>query len=256
MKHGDFTGLAGNYARFRPGYAPQVATAILGYLGLDPATVDAVDVGAGTGIWTRTLAARGLRSVTAVEPNDDMREQGIETSKGTGVAWHKGSAEVTGRPDSSADLVSMASSFHWADFEKACAEFHRVLRPNGVFVALWNPRYIEANPLLVEIEDQIAKLKPDIRRVSSGRSGLTERLTDLLSAAPQFSEVLYLEGRHSAQQTPEQYIGAWRSVNDLQVQLGPDLFQKFLGYVEERTAGLDAIETTFLTRAWVARRAG
>ena len=256
MKHGDFTGLAGNYARFRPGYAPQVATAILGYLGLDPATVDAVDVGAGTGIWTRTLAARGLRSVTAVEPNDDMREQGIETSKGTGVAWHKGSAEVTGRPDSSADLLSMASSFHWADFEKACAEFHRVLRPNGVFVALWNPRYIEANPLLVEIEDQIAKLKPDIRRVSSGRSGLTERLTDLLSAAPQFSEVLYLEGRHSAQQTPEQYIGAWRSVNDLQVQLGPDLFQKFLGYVEERTAGLDAIETTFLTRAWVARRAG
>ena len=256
MKHGDFTGLAGNYARFRPGYAPQVATAILGYLGLDPATVDAVDVGAGTGIWTRTLAARGLRSVTAVEPNDDMRGQGIETSKGTGVAWHKGSAEVTGRPDGSADLLSMASSFHWADFEKACAEFHRVLRPNGVFVALWNPRYIEANPLLVEIEDQIAKLKPDIRRVSSGRSGLTERLTDLLSAAPQFSEVLYLEGRHSAQQTPEQYIGAWRSVNDLQVQLGPDLFQKFLGYVEERTAGLDAIETTFLTRAWVARRAG
>ena len=256
MKHGDFTGLAGNYARFRPGYAPQVATAILGYLGLDPATVDAVDVGAGTGIWTRTLAARGLRSVTAVEPNDDMREQGIETSKNTGVAWHKGSAEVTGRPDGSADLLSMASSFHWADFEKACAEFHRVLRPNGVFVALWNPRYIEANPLLVEIEDQIAKLKPDIRRVSSGRSGLTERLTDLLSAAPQFSEVLYLEGRHSAQQTPEQYIGAWRSVNDLQVQLGPDLFQKFLGYVEERTAGLDAIETTFLTRAWVARRAG
>lgn len=256
MKHGDFTGLAGNYARFRPGYAPQVATAILGYLGLDPATVDAVDVGAGTGIWTRTLAARGLRSVTAVEPNDDMREQGIETSKNTGVAWHKGSAEVTGRPDGSADLLSMASSFHWADFEKACAEFHRVLRPNGVFVALWNPRYIEANPLLVEIEDQIAKLKPDIRRVSSGRSGLTERLTDLLSAAPQFSEVLYLEGRHSAQQTPEQYIGAWRSVNDLQVQLGPDLFQKFLGYVEERTKGLEAIETTFLTRAWVARRAG
>ena len=256
MKHGDFTGLAGNYARFRPGYAPQVATAILGYLGLDPATVDTVDVGAGTGIWTRTLAARGLRSVTAVEPNDDMREQGIETSKNTGVAWHKGSAEVTGRPDGSADLLSMASSFHWADFEKACAEFHRVLRPNGVFVALWNPRYIEANPLLVEIEDQIAKLKPDIRRVSSGRSGLTERLTDLLSAAPQFSEVLYLEGRHSAQQTPEQYIGAWRSVNDLQVQLGPDLFQKFLGYVEERTKGLEAIETTFLTRAWVARRAG
>ena len=122
----------------------------------------------------------------------------------------------------------MASSLHWADFDKACDEFHRILRPGGVFVALWNPRFIEANPLLVEIEAQIARLKPDIRRVSSGRSGITERLTDMLSAKPQFAEVLYLEGRHSLCQTPQQYLGAWRSVNDLQVQLGPELFQQFL----------------------------
>ena len=50
MKHGDFTGLAGDYAAFRPGYAPQVATAILGYVGCDAADIDAADVGAGTGI--------------------------------------------------------------------------------------------------------------------------------------------------------------------------------------------------------------
>jgi SAM-dependent methyltransferase len=255
MKHGDFTGLAGDYAKFRPGYAPQVATALLGYLGRDAAVVDAVDIGAGTGIWTRILAGRGLRSVTAVEPNDDMRGQGVETSRGSGVTWRKGSAEATGLADGCADLVSMASSFHWADFDKACDEFHRILRPGGVFVALWNPRYIEANPLLVEIEAEIARLKPDIRRVSSGRSGLTERLTDMLSAKPQFTDVLYLEGRHSMQQTPEQYIGAWRSVNDLQVQLGPELFQAFLAFVRQRTAGLAAIETTYLTRAWAARRA-
>ena len=255
MKHGDFTGLAGDYARFRPGYAPQVATAILNYVGRDAARVDAADVGAGTGIWTRTLAARGLHSVVAVEPNDDMRGQGIETSRGTDIVWRKGSAEATGLPIGSADLVSMASSFHWADFDKACEEFHRILRPNGVFVALWNPRFIEANPLLVEIEAQISQLKPDIKRVSSGRSGITERLTDMLSAKPQFTEVLYLEGRHSQSQTPDQYLGAWRSVNDLQVQLGPELFQTFLDFIEKRITGLTAIETTIVTRAWVARRA-
>jgi len=81
MKHGDFTGLAGDYARFRAGYAPQVAAAILSYVRRDAASVDAVDIGAGTGIWTRTLAARGLHSVVAVEPNDDMRGRGIETSR-------------------------------------------------------------------------------------------------------------------------------------------------------------------------------
>jgi ubiquinone/menaquinone biosynthesis C-methylase UbiE len=255
MKHGDYTGLAGDYAKFRPGYAPQVATAILGYVGRDTTSIDAVDVGAGTGIWARALAARGLHSVIAVEPNDDMRTQGIETSRGTGIVWRKGSAEATGLSDGCAHLVSMASSFHWADFDQACDEFHRILRPGGVFAALWNPRLIEANPLLVEIEAQIARLKPDLRRVSSGRSGITERLTDLLSAKPQFVAVLYLEGRHSHRQTPEQYIGAWRSVNDIQVQMGAELFQQFLAFAEKRIAGLTAIETTYVTRAWVARRA-
>jgi ubiquinone/menaquinone biosynthesis C-methylase UbiE len=255
MKHGDFTGLAGDYARFRPGYAPQVATAILSYVERDAASVDAADIGAGTGIWTRMLAARGLHSVVAVEPNDDMRGQGVEASPGTDIVWRKGAAEATGLPDHSADLVSMASSLHWADFDKACDEFHRILRPGGVFAALWNPRFIEANPLLVEIEAQIARLKPGIRRVSSGRSGITERLTDLLSAKPQFTDVLYLEGRHSLCQTRAQYIGAWRSVNDLQVQLGPELFRDFMDFTEKRIAGLTAIETIYVTRAWVARRA-
>jgi SAM-dependent methyltransferase len=254
MKHGDFTGLADNYAKFRAGYAPQVVTAILGYVGRDSGAIDAVDVGAGTGIWTRMLAERGLRSITAVEPNDDMREQGIETSRGTRIVWHKGSAEFTGLPSASAHLVTMASSLHWADFDTACAEFHRILCPGGVFVALWNPRLIEANPLLVEIEAEITRLKPDVQRVSSGRSGITERLTEMLSAKPQFTGVLYLEGRHSLRQTPEQYMGAWRSVNDLQVQLGPELFAEFLETTEKRIAGLEAIETTYVTRAWAARR--
>jgi ubiquinone/menaquinone biosynthesis C-methylase UbiE len=254
MKHGDFTGLAGDYAKFRPGYAPQVATAVLRYLGRNAANVDAIDVGAGTGIWTRILASHGLHSVTAVEPNDDMRGQGIESSRGVNIVWRKGTAEATGMPDQSADLVSMASSFHWADFDHACDEFHRILRPGGLFVALWNPRLIEANPLLVEIEAEIPRLKPDVKRVSSGRSGITERLTEMLRAKPQFTDVLYLEGRHSVRQTPEQYLGAWRSVNDLRVQLGPELFDQFLALTEQRVAGLASIETTYLTRAWAARR--
>jgi ubiquinone/menaquinone biosynthesis C-methylase UbiE len=193
--------------------------------------------------------------VIALEPNDDMRARGMETSRGSDIVWRKGSAEATGLPDGSSDLVSMASSLHWVDFDRACDEFHRILRPGGVFAALWNPRFIEVNPLLVEIEAQIQQLKPAIQRVSSGRSGITERLTDLLSAKPQFADVLYLEGRHSLHQTPERYLGAWRSVNDLQVQLGPDLFRTFLEFTEKRIAGLTAIETTYLTRAWVARRA-
>jgi hypothetical protein len=136
----------------------------------------------------------------------------------------------------------------------ATREFHRVLRPRGRFTALWNPRLIEINPLLVEIEAHLATLRPNIKRVSSGRSGITESLTEQLWSSRHFEDVVYLEGRHVISMTPERYLGAWRSVNDLRVQLGAESFDAFLEFVERRTSGLKQIEATYLTRAWSARR--
>ncbi len=254
IEHGNFDSLAGDYAQYRPGYAPSILTAVLSLVGRPAHQVDAADIGAGTGIWTRMLAAEELRSVTAVEPSDEMRRNGVLTSADHDILWRRGTAEETGLPSLAYDLVSMASSFHWADFDRACAEFQRILRPGGRFVALWNPRMIELNPLLVEIEREITRLNPAVKRVSSGRSGLTDRLTEMLRAKPGFDDVVYLEGRHVATQTIEQYLGAWRSVNDLRVQLGPDLFARFLDFVERKTRDLEHIETTYLTRAWAARR--
>jgi ubiquinone/menaquinone biosynthesis C-methylase UbiE len=254
LKAGDFTGLASDYSQHRPDYCPSVLKALLGLLGKPTAEVDFVDVGAGTGIWTRMVHAAGVRSVTAVEPNEDMRHNGMADSQHTKAHWLAGSAEATNLPDASADWLSMASSFHWANFDTATQEFHRVLRLGGRFTALWNPRLIEVNPLLVEIEAHLDTLRPNIKRVSSGRSGITETLTEQLWASPYFDDVVYLEGRHVIEMTPERYIGAWRSVNDLRVQLGPEKFDAFLAFVEQRIDGFQVIEATYLTRAWSARR--
>jgi len=254
IQHGNFDSLAGDYAQYRPGYAPSIVPLVLSLVGRPAREVDAVDIGAGTGIWTRMLAAQGLCSVTAIEPSDEMRRHGLQTPQQHNIVWRRGTAEDTGLPACAYDLVTMASSFHWTDFDKACTEFQRILRPGGRFVALWNPRMIELNPLLVEIEQEITRLNPGVKRVSSGRSGLTDRLTGMLWAKRGFDDVVYLEARHIAKQTPEQYLGAWRSVNDLRVQLGVDLFNRFLQFVERKTADLAAIETTYLTRAWAARR--
>ena len=138
--------------------------------------------------------------------------------------------------------------------ERGLAEFHRILRPEGRFVALWSPRLIEANPLLVEIEAEITRLAPEVKRVSSGNSGITGTLTERLWASRQFDDVVYLEGRHTVDQTPEQYLGVWNSVNDVRHQLGPDRWAAFMAFVEARIAGLDVITTTYRTRAWSARR--
>jgi len=257
MKHGDFTGLASDYSHYRPDYAPAILRATLGLVRKSVSEIDAVDVGAGTGIWTRMVGDSGVKSVTAIEPNDDMRGQGKNHPGNKNIAWNCGSGEATGLPSGSADLLSMASSFHWVDFDKGIAEFDRVLRPNGCFVALWNPRLIEENPLLVEIEAHLATLKGgEIKRVSSGRSEFTETLSERLEACDRFSEVVYLESKHIIPFTNERYMGAWRSVNDLRVQLGAENFSQFLKWVERRIEGISAIDATYLTRAWVACKPG
>ncbi len=108
--------------------------------------------------------------------------------------------------------------------------------------------------MLVEIESFLDTLRPSIKRVSSGRSGITETLYDRLEASPHFEDVVYLEGRHVIEMSIERYMGAWRSVNDLRVQLGPEKFAEFLDFVENRIKGLKSIDATYLTRAWSARR--
>jgi ubiquinone/menaquinone biosynthesis C-methylase UbiE len=228
----------------------------LGLLNKPISEVDFLDVGAGTGIWTRMVYGQGVKSVVAVEPNDDMRSNGIVDCKGTTIQWTAGSAEKTGVADESSDWVTMASSFHWADFDNAAREFHRILRTNGRFTALWNPRLIETNALLVRIEAYLETLRPDIKRVSSGRSGITQTLTEQLWESPYFDDVVYLEGRHVISMSPERYMGAWRSVNDLRVQLGSEKFDVFLDFVEAEIRGCTVIEATYLTRAWSARRRG
>ena len=256
IKAGDFTGLASDYSQHRPNYCPSVLEGLLGLLSKPALEVDFADVGAGTGIWTRMVFNKGVKSVTAVEPNDDMRANGIADSASTPIRWLAGNAEQTGLPTDFCDWLSMASSFHWADFDKATREIHRVLRPSGRFTALWNPRLIDDNPLLVEIEAHLDTLRPNIKRVSSGRSGITEKLTEQLLTSPCFEDVVYLEGRHVIAMTPARYLGAWRSVNDLRVQLGVEKFDAFLEFVTQRIAGLKLIEATYLTRAWSARRKG
>lgn len=254
MKPGDFSKLAENYSKYRPSYSKSVLSAILGIVGKPVSQIDFADVGAGTGIWTRMVAGQHCHSVMAVEPNAEMREQGRNGNQGLAIQWQAGSGENTGLADESVDLLSMASSFHWVDFEKGTKEFHRVLKKGGCFVALWNPRYIEDNPVLVDIENKIYALAPHIQRVSSGKSNFVEALSKKLLVSPHFEDLVYLEGRHSIPLSPKQYLGAWESVNDIRSQMGETLFNQFLDYVKQKTNHLSTIDSTYLTRAWVVRK--
>jgi SAM-dependent methyltransferase len=132
---GRFTDRAADYVKYRPTYPAAAIDAVLRGMA-DPARLVAADVGAGTGISARLLADRGVR-VIAVEPNAAMR---LMASAHQNVEWRDGAAETTGLSTESVDLVLCAQAFHWFRQCEAVREFHRISRPGGRLVLMWNNR--------------------------------------------------------------------------------------------------------------------
>lgn len=131
-----FTAVADAYARFRPSYPDGVLDWIARTSGA-AAGARVVDLGCGTGIFSRLLAARGY-AVTGVDVNEGMLAHA--RAAGGGPAYVHAEAHRTGLPAGSADLVTAAQAFHWFPIAEALAEIDRLLAPGGWAVAAWNAR--------------------------------------------------------------------------------------------------------------------
>jgi ubiquinone/menaquinone biosynthesis C-methylase UbiE len=150
-----FSGLAGDYAKYRPSYPTEAIAVLLAGLG-EPTQLIAADIGAGTGISSRLLAEQGVQ-VWAIEPNLDMQHA---AKPHPGVTFQSGNAEQTNLPDRSVDLVTCFQSFHWFDHAKCLPEFRRILKPTGQLAVVWNDR--DRNDGLTEgYSDLVRRLSND-----------------------------------------------------------------------------------------------
>ncbi|MDR1266944.1 MAG: class I SAM-dependent methyltransferase [Holosporales bacterium] len=253
MQLGDFSALAKDYIH-RPAYDPELIRAILEHMGKCPSAI--ADVGAGTGKLTKVLSqlCGEAARLYAVEPNDAMRGEGEVYTSGDRAQWSKGTGEETGLPDGCVEWVTMASSFHWTDPEKSLPEFRRILKEGGFLTILWNSRDVAASPLHREIEELIYRVVPHLKRVSSGNAEHTKNWADILASTGDFADVWFRETSYVERMTPERYLGAWRSVNDIQAQAGSEKFQEILRGISEKIASLEVIEVPYKMRSWTARR--
>lgn len=128
--HGD------NYNAARPGYPEEALEHFVEVFGLDART-HALDLGAGTGIFTRQLFAHVGR-ITAVEPSDSMRA--TFATQTPGVEILEGSDVRIPLADGAVDVAFAAQAFHWFDHARALEEIHRVVVPGGGLGLLWNER--------------------------------------------------------------------------------------------------------------------
>ncbi|MBV6697149.1 class I SAM-dependent methyltransferase [Kitasatospora aureofaciens] len=130
-----FGGVAAEYDRGRPGYPDELFDTLERLSGRSLKNARVLDVGAGTGIATRLLAARGA-DVVAVEPNAGMAAQFLASSPGLPLV--KATGDDLPFHDNSADLITYAQAFHWTHPELAIPEAIRVLRPGGALATWWN----------------------------------------------------------------------------------------------------------------------
>jgi SAM-dependent methyltransferase len=96
---------------------------------------DVVDIAAGTGKLTRTLA-RLAGTLVAVEPDPDLRT--VLQRELPQVTVLEGTAEALPLAAASAGVACAGQAFHWFDVDRALNEIARVLRPRGVVIAGWN----------------------------------------------------------------------------------------------------------------------
>ena len=108
-----------------------------------------LEVGAGTGKWTRLLIELGA-DVTVVEPDDDMRAVLIRRSPD--VHTLKGIAEALPVGDASFDAVLVSSAWHWFELPAATNEMARVLRDGGAASDAGTGAHVDAGPARADAE--------------------------------------------------------------------------------------------------------
>lgn len=238
-----FTDRAEDYARHRPGYPAEVFDAILEGLG-EPSRLLAADVGAGTGIAARALAARGVR-VVAVEPNAAMRAKAPPDPR---IEWRDAAAETTGLPDAAFDLVVCAQSFHWFDAERAAAEFARILRSGGRLALIWN-----VPDASTPVAAAYRRLVLDVAR-GDFRG---ERDFAPASLGPWFRNLRLVEGRHAQRLDADGLVGRALSASYMPRE-GPERDRTVAALRRVHAAHADAagaVDFVYRTKLRLAERA-
>lgn len=130
-----FNAAAAQYAANRPSYPSALFDAVEDLAGRSLIGARVVDVGAGTGIATALLHARGA-DVIAVEPGEGMAAQFRHSHPDIPIV--RGDGNSLPLADDSADFLTYAQAWHWTDPSLAAPEALRVLRPGGALALWWN----------------------------------------------------------------------------------------------------------------------
>ncbi len=193
-----FDGVADLYERTRPDYPAAAIRHLQSRLDIRPGKL-VVDIGAGTGKFTRLLIPTGA-DLIAIEPVEGMRD--VFARVLPVIEVRDGTAESIPLSDASVDVVTAAQAAHWFQAGPAFAEMARVLRPGGGAGLIWNVRDESTWPW-DEITPILDRYIGDGPRYRSGEF----QWKRAAEAAPEFGPVEEVTFSHLQLLVPEDAVG-------------------------------------------------
>lgn len=134
----NFSEVAANYLRYRPGYPKELIRFIVDHC---KAKQTAWDCGTGNGQVAMELSPYFNKIIAT----DISKQQLDQAFKSKNIEYRLESAESCTILDKSLDLITVAQAIHWFDFNVFYRQVNRVLKPDGI-LAVWAYN----NPVLEE----------------------------------------------------------------------------------------------------------
>ena len=201
-----FDAWALDYDRYRPTYPQSLFDHVAARLELPP-DARVADLGAGTGKAARQMARRGWH-VIAVDPGEGMLDvlRARAEQDGLAIDARLASAEETGLPDASVDLVTAGQAFHWFDKALAVPEMARIVKPGRGVAVFWNSRADDRSEFLSAYTNLIARYVPEghvDRRVPGRESTAPAELAE----GGYFEVDDRVELRHERKMSADAFVG-------------------------------------------------
>lgn len=219
----DWSKTSEDYAIHRPGYLPSFYQR-LDRFGIGVPGQKVLDLATGTGTLARSFAAAGAEVVGI-----DIAEGQIDSAKrlaaeeNVTVDFRVSSAEESGLPDNSFDLISASQCWLYFDKSRIIPEVKRLLKPGGRLMTChlcWLPRVDE---IARETEALVLKHNPDW---SAGDwSGAIPYFPEWASGEFEIEAMFYFD--EEIRFTHESWRGRIRACRGVAATLPSDRVQKF-----------------------------